>query len=188
MVAKHLTPELWEKLSGIKTKTSGFTLAKAIACAVEFGDHVRGLLPYPFALCRAKISIEKEYKTVSIFCFCSYFSRSLSLILPSYHPIANYHKCLEYNLFHFLCSTAESTPEMKTPTRTSRRCSSPSSSNTTDSRLSSLTPPTWTSPKSRVTSKPRHPLSPPGTFEKRFYYPILSVPKNREIFFFKFQF
>ena len=91
MVAKHLTPELWEKLSGIKTKTSGFTLAKAIACAVEFGDHVRGLLPYPFALCRAKISIEKEYKTVSIFCFCSCFSRSLSWY---YHPIAVYHTCL----------------------------------------------------------------------------------------------
>ena len=41
LVAKHVTPDLWEKLSGIKTKTSGFTLAKAIACAVEFDDQVK---------------------------------------------------------------------------------------------------------------------------------------------------
>ena len=40
LVAKYVTPEVWEKLSGIKTKTSGFTLAKAIACAVEFDDQV----------------------------------------------------------------------------------------------------------------------------------------------------
>ena len=41
LVAKHLTPEKWEKLSNIKTKTSGFTLAQAIACAVEFDDQVQ---------------------------------------------------------------------------------------------------------------------------------------------------
>merc|ERR1712073_228651 len=38
LVAKHVTPEKWAKLGGIQTKTSGFTLAKAIACAVEFDD------------------------------------------------------------------------------------------------------------------------------------------------------
>lgn len=43
LVAKHVTPELWEKLSGIKTKTSGFTLGQAIACAVEFDDQVKCL-------------------------------------------------------------------------------------------------------------------------------------------------
>ena len=40
LVAKHVTPELWAKLSGHKTATSGFTLAQAIACAVQFDDQV----------------------------------------------------------------------------------------------------------------------------------------------------
>jgi len=43
LVAKHVTPEKWEKLSGIVTKTSGFTLAKAIACAVEFDNQHCGI-------------------------------------------------------------------------------------------------------------------------------------------------
>merc|ERR1712156_376294 len=38
LVAKHVTPEKWEKLAEHKTATSGFTLAKAIACAVDFAD------------------------------------------------------------------------------------------------------------------------------------------------------
>jgi hypothetical protein len=41
LVAKHVTKEKWDKLSGIVSKTSGFTLAKAIACAVEFDNQVR---------------------------------------------------------------------------------------------------------------------------------------------------
>ena len=41
LVAKYVTPEVWEKLKDIKTKTSGFTLAKAIACAIEFDDQVQ---------------------------------------------------------------------------------------------------------------------------------------------------
>ena len=40
LVAKHVTKERWDKLSGIVSKTSGFTLAKAIACAVEFDNQV----------------------------------------------------------------------------------------------------------------------------------------------------
>ena len=28
LVAKHLTPEIWEKLSGVVTETTQFTLAK----------------------------------------------------------------------------------------------------------------------------------------------------------------
>jgi len=43
LVAKHVTPEKWAKLAGIQTKTSGFTLAKAIACAVEFDDQHCGI-------------------------------------------------------------------------------------------------------------------------------------------------
>nr|ACO11152.1 Arginine kinase [Caligus rogercresseyi] len=43
LVAKHVTKEKWDKLSGIETKTSGFTLAKAIACAVEFDDQHCGI-------------------------------------------------------------------------------------------------------------------------------------------------
>lgn len=43
LVAKYVTKEIWDKLSGIVTKTSGFTLAKAIACAVEFDNQHCGI-------------------------------------------------------------------------------------------------------------------------------------------------
>merc|ERR1712142_945480 len=43
LVAKYVTAPLWEKLSGVTTKTSGFTLAKAIACAVQFDDQHCGI-------------------------------------------------------------------------------------------------------------------------------------------------
>jgi protein-arginine kinase len=43
LVAKHVTPEIWAKLGGLKTKTSGFTLGQAIACAVQFDDQHCGI-------------------------------------------------------------------------------------------------------------------------------------------------
>merc|ERR1739844_235347 len=43
LVAKHVTKDKWDKLCKIKTKTSGFTLAKAIACAVEFDNQHCGI-------------------------------------------------------------------------------------------------------------------------------------------------
>ena len=43
LVAKHVTKEKWEKLGGIVTKTAGFTLGKAIACAVEFDNQHCGI-------------------------------------------------------------------------------------------------------------------------------------------------
>merc|ERR1712130_359864 len=43
LVAKHVTKDKWEQLKGIKTKTSGFTLIKAIACAVEFDNQHCGI-------------------------------------------------------------------------------------------------------------------------------------------------
>merc|ERR1712184_163425 len=43
LVAKHLTEDKWQKLGALKTATSGFTLAKAIACAVEFDDQHCGI-------------------------------------------------------------------------------------------------------------------------------------------------
>merc|ERR1712012_1359133 len=43
LVAKYVTEPLWEKLSCAVTKTSGFTLAKAIACAVQFDDQHCGI-------------------------------------------------------------------------------------------------------------------------------------------------
>jgi len=43
LVAKHVTEDKWKKLSGITTKTSEFTLAKAIACAVEFDNQHCGI-------------------------------------------------------------------------------------------------------------------------------------------------
>ena len=41
LVAKYVTQPLWEKLSKAVTATSEFTLAKAIACAVEFDNQAR---------------------------------------------------------------------------------------------------------------------------------------------------
>ncbi|XP_068245662.1 arginine kinase-like [Palaemon carinicauda] len=43
LVAKHVTKERWDKLSGHKTATSGFTLRQAIACAVEFDNQHCGI-------------------------------------------------------------------------------------------------------------------------------------------------
>merc|ERR1712212_314811 len=43
LVAKHVTKERWDKVKDIETKTCGFTLAKAIACAVEFDNQHCGI-------------------------------------------------------------------------------------------------------------------------------------------------
>merc|ERR1739848_278661 len=43
LVAKHVTKERWDKGKDIETKTCGFTLAKAIACAVEFDNQHCGI-------------------------------------------------------------------------------------------------------------------------------------------------
>ena len=38
LVAKHVTKERWDKVKDIQTKTCGFTIAKACACAIEFDN------------------------------------------------------------------------------------------------------------------------------------------------------
>ncbi|CAL4149292.1 unnamed protein product, partial [Meganyctiphanes norvegica] len=43
LVAKHVTKERWDKLCRIVTKTSAFTLKKAIACAVELDNQNCGI-------------------------------------------------------------------------------------------------------------------------------------------------
>merc|ERR1712073_91482 len=43
LVAKHVTRDKWEQLKSIKTKTSGFTLIQAIACAVDFNNQHCGI-------------------------------------------------------------------------------------------------------------------------------------------------
>merc|ERR1712142_278104 len=43
LVAKYVTPEIWSKLGGHVTKTSGFTLSKAISCSVEFDNQHCGI-------------------------------------------------------------------------------------------------------------------------------------------------
>ncbi len=43
LVAKHVTKEKWDKLKDIVTKTSGFTLKKACACAIEFDNQHCGI-------------------------------------------------------------------------------------------------------------------------------------------------
>jgi len=43
LVAKHVTMDKWAKLSNIETKTSGFTLEKAMACAVQFDNQHCGI-------------------------------------------------------------------------------------------------------------------------------------------------
>ena len=43
LVAKYVTEPLWNKLRKEETKTSGFTLSKAIACAVQFDNQHCGI-------------------------------------------------------------------------------------------------------------------------------------------------
>merc|ERR1711992_410414 len=43
LVAKHVTKERWDKLKAVETKTCGFTLAKACACAIEFDNQHCGI-------------------------------------------------------------------------------------------------------------------------------------------------
>jgi len=43
LVAKHVTKERWDSVKNIETKTCGFTLAKAIACAVQFDNQHCGI-------------------------------------------------------------------------------------------------------------------------------------------------
>merc|ERR1711887_64665 len=43
LVAKYVTKPLWEKLSRAQTKTAGFTLEKAIGCAVKFDNQHCGI-------------------------------------------------------------------------------------------------------------------------------------------------
>merc|ERR1739848_91755 len=43
LVAKHVTEPIYAKLKDLKTKTSGFTLDKAIACAVQFDNQHCGI-------------------------------------------------------------------------------------------------------------------------------------------------
>merc|ERR1712227_353904 len=43
LVAKHVTKDRWDKVKDIKTKTCDFTIAKAIACAVEFDNQHCGI-------------------------------------------------------------------------------------------------------------------------------------------------
>jgi len=43
LAAKHTTEEAWGKLCNHKTATSGFTLAQAVACAVEYDDQSVGI-------------------------------------------------------------------------------------------------------------------------------------------------
>merc|ERR1712012_404433 len=43
LVEKHVTKERWDKVKDVTTETSGFTLAKAIACAVEFDNQHCGI-------------------------------------------------------------------------------------------------------------------------------------------------
>merc|ERR1712186_249863 len=43
LVATHVTKERWDKLKNIETKTCGFTLAKACACAIEFDNQHCGI-------------------------------------------------------------------------------------------------------------------------------------------------
>merc|ERR1712154_211941 len=43
LVAKHVTKERWDKVQDIETKTCGFTIAKACACAIQFDNQHCGI-------------------------------------------------------------------------------------------------------------------------------------------------
>merc|ERR1712035_242665 len=52
LVAKYVTEPIWEKLNRAKTATSGFSLAKAIACAVEFNNQHCGIYAGDWDSCK----------------------------------------------------------------------------------------------------------------------------------------
>merc|ERR1711892_1309291 len=43
LVKKHVTKERWDRVKDISTKTCGFTIAKACACAIEFDNQHCGI-------------------------------------------------------------------------------------------------------------------------------------------------
>merc|ERR1712061_314348 len=43
LVAKHVTKERWDRVKDIETKTCGFTIAKACACAIQFDNQHCGI-------------------------------------------------------------------------------------------------------------------------------------------------
>merc|ERR1739849_62852 len=43
LVTKHVTKERWDRVKDIETKTCGFTIAKACACAIEFDNQHCGI-------------------------------------------------------------------------------------------------------------------------------------------------
>merc|ERR1711997_1338649 len=43
LVATHVTKQRWDKLKAVETKTCGFTIAKACACAIEFDNQHCGI-------------------------------------------------------------------------------------------------------------------------------------------------
>ena len=67
LVAKHVTKEKWDKLGPITTKTSGFTLAKAIACAVEFDNQA------------SKIKEQNDITYITSLIFCLKVTNSTEL-------------------------------------------------------------------------------------------------------------
>ena len=78
LVAKYVTEPLWEKLSRAKTATSGFTLAKAIACAVEFNNQHCGIYAGDWDSYKVRYFNTLSVVTVEPL----YFRSSLTCLIP----------------------------------------------------------------------------------------------------------
>merc|ERR1712142_1030881 len=84
LVAKYVTEPLWEKLKNAKTKTSGFTLSQAIACAVNFDNQHCGIYAGDW----------DSYKVSRVYCsfftnlFPQVFSDVFDPLIQDYHGIS----------------------------------------------------------------------------------------------------
>ena len=86
LVAKYVTEPIWEKLNRAKTQTSGFTLAKAIACAVEFNNQHCGI--YAGDWDSYKVSFLLSMFQMSLFSSFQVFSDVFDPLIQEYHGIA----------------------------------------------------------------------------------------------------
>ena len=69
LVAKYVTEPLWNKLSKEETKTSGFTLSKAIACAVQFDNQHCGIYAGDSDSYTVSLGIVFQYR-INILLYC----------------------------------------------------------------------------------------------------------------------
>ena len=89
LVAKHVTEPIYAKLKDLKTKTSGFTLDKAIACAVQFDNQHCGIYAGDWDSYKVNFT-RKVFKCHSFHRFCFQdFSPVFDPLIQEYHGITS---------------------------------------------------------------------------------------------------